>query len=899
MKTVCFPAAALAAGALLAFSSPSAFAQAADQSAVPPVNQPASSNAPASDEVLTLPTFEVTGDQAHGYVASESTTGTRIASNIAELPFDVDVVTQPFMKDFANFDQNDLLRFIPGYSASEVPGQYQLRGFPATVELVDGFRRVGLIDVADIDRVEIIQGPDASIYGAISPGGVVDYITPQPTTTPAGEVSVVGGGEDFFRSSIWSSGPLNSSGTLFYRVSAAYQYNGYGEDFASQKKGFESIKLLYKPDSATSVTFDFEHEELYQHPFNQVLTVTEKQPMPWAGNDIYESQYFGMTTTNLLDYDFAGPESYDVYRMTSGTIIVEHKFSDFWDMKFGANGYTQPYFDQLIGSGAYYPYGTGNVNVVNGQVTNAFTPEVKDQPQVDFKPQKGGGAQLDNLFHFKTGVVANQLLVTADYYELNQRTQTLVPEVNGTQATDYYAVYSPYNPSGASYYTPQTTWDSALGYGWNTTLYDNDPGLYNAITTDQWTDTKDYGAMLTERANFFADRLILLAGGRYDFVRNDVANYNIPATGPASSLVTTEPMPYQAFDYTTHAWTYQLGGTLKVVNGVNLFANKSTAFNPQPQIDSDTGLALPNNTANGYDFGLKTVLLDQNLNLTVDRFVINEFNLAQTETDPVSGQKDTILSGQQTAQGVEAKLSYQVTNDLLVQGDWAYVDTHTINSPVLTFYNGLDVRRVPDHNAGVLVRYQVSHGFARGLFFVADGSYTGKSLVNLGSGKSLIPGPASTTPGSTVSMYYVPSLNETYATGKDPKATGEVKITATPFINAPFPGSNALPYSSEPANALINYPMSALGQPLPLVNPSVPGVYQGEAEGVFVDDGRENNFNAPFALFDVGTGYTWKTGPFTHTLQVNVKNLLNRKYTYGSGVPGNPFQLLVSYYFDW
>jgi outer membrane receptor protein involved in Fe transport len=148
-------------------------------------------------------------------------------------------------------------------------------------------------------------------------------------------------------------------------------------------------------------------------------------------------------------------------------------------------------------------------------------------------------------------------------------------------------------------------------------------------------------------------------------------------------------------------------------------------------------------------------------------------------------------------------------------------------------------------------------------------------------------------------MYYVPSQNETYATGKDPKLTGEVKITGTPFINAPFPGSGILPYPNLPANAALNYPISALGQPLTLVNASTPGVYSGEAEGVFVDDGREFNFNAPYALFDAGMGYTWKTGRFTHTLQVNVKNLLNRKYTYGSGVPGNPFQVSGSYYLNW
>jgi outer membrane receptor protein involved in Fe transport len=81
-----------------------------------------------------------------------------------------------------------------------------------------------------------------------------------------------------------------------------------------------------------------------------------------------------------------------------------------------------------------------------------------------------------------------------------------------------------------------------------------------------------------------------------------------------------------------------------------------------------------------------------------------------------------------------------------------------------------------------------------------------------------------------------------------------------------------------------------------LANASTPGVYSGEAEGVFVDDGRENNYNAAYTVFDAGAGYSWKTGRrFVSTLQINVKNVTDTKYTWGSGVPGLPFQVICSY----
>ena len=86
---------------------------------------------------------------------------------------------------------NDQLAFWRD-SPSEITGQYQLRGFGSPVELVDGYRRIGLIDTSDMDRIEVIKGPDASIYGAIQPGGVVNFITRQPTTVPARYASRAG-----------------------------------------------------------------------------------------------------------------------------------------------------------------------------------------------------------------------------------------------------------------------------------------------------------------------------------------------------------------------------------------------------------------------------------------------------------------------------------------------------------------------------------------------------------------------------------------------------------------------------------------------------------------------------------------------------------------------------------
>ena len=859
--------------------------------------QPATPATSSTDDTITLSPFEVSGDKAHGYVASESITGTRIASKLQDLPFAVDVVTHDFMEDFAAYSLNEQLAMVPGFSPSEVTGQFQLRGFASPTTLVDGFRRFGLVDTVDIDRIEVIKGSAASIYGAIQPGGAVNILTYQPSTTPTAKLDFGGGSDGFYRAAIYSSGPVGSSDKLFYRVDASDQFTKYSEQFASQHKAYISAKLMYKPNENNTFKVDIEHSEDYEHPFTQVLTITEKQTMPWAGNSITESQYYGMAVGSLLNYNYAGPESYLHSRVSSATFSAEHKQNEHWSTKFAANIFVNPVNDQAVGSGAYYPYGTGNITVTNGVVNQPFAPVVKDQPQADWKPQRGGGAQLDNLFIFDTGPIGHKLLLTADYYELTQRTVSLVPTTAvGSQATDYYALYSPYNPSGAPYYTMQSTWNAALGYGWNTTLYGQNPALYNGVSNDNWTAAGDYGLFGSERASFFKDRLILMAGGRWDYVKNQVKNYNIAAVGTSPALGAPEPAVYQAFAYNTSAWTYQLGASFKITSNLNAYANKSTAFNPQPQIDSYTGEALPNNKSSGWEYGFKTSLLQNRLNLSVSRFEINQYNLVQSETDPVSGLKDTILSGEQQAKGFEFAGNYQVTDAFTVLGDWGYVQSQVLNSAPITFLQGLPARRVPRDNVGLTLRYEFTHGFAKGLYLLGSAKYYSKSLVNLGSGKSLIPGPASATVGSTTSMYYVAATNTTY-TGTVPSSITSIaqKITATPVVNVPFPGNGLLPYPAIAAGTVITTPVGTNGLPLP-VNASGGGTnyvaYTGAPTGVFVDDGREYNFNAPYAVFDVGAGYSWRMRRWTNKVQVNVKNVGNRKYTYGSGAPGAPLQVV-------
>ena len=102
--------------------------------------------------------------------------------------------------------------------------------------------------------------------------------------------------------------------------------------------------------------------------------MTEKQTMPWAGTTSRKASTTDGDTAACSITTTRDPESYDHHRVTSATMTFEHRFSDVWSVKFGANAFVNPYNDQLIGSGAYYPYGTGNVTLVQRRGQPAVRP---------------------------------------------------------------------------------------------------------------------------------------------------------------------------------------------------------------------------------------------------------------------------------------------------------------------------------------------------------------------------------------------------------------------------------------------------------------------------------------------------------------------------------------------
>jgi outer membrane receptor protein involved in Fe transport len=151
---------------------------------------------PTDAEVQVLSPFEVKSDKDYGYLKTNSVTATRIGTEIQRVPLSISVISEDFLKD-ANFKNiQDVLRYqsssagdgrmgllVPATSFTPA-GFMTLRGFPINSRLRNGLLRYNGYNLDNVDRVEIIKGPAAVFFGNAFPGGVINYVTKQPSFTP-------------------------------------------------------------------------------------------------------------------------------------------------------------------------------------------------------------------------------------------------------------------------------------------------------------------------------------------------------------------------------------------------------------------------------------------------------------------------------------------------------------------------------------------------------------------------------------------------------------------------------------------------------------------------------------------------------------------------------------------
>jgi len=146
---------------------------------------------------------------------------------------------------------------------------FLIRGFQADAYYRDGVRvqflNVGVRETANLERIEVLKGPAAVLYGRIEPGGLVNLVTKEPLASPYYSLQQQLGSFDFYRTTLDATGPLTQDDTMAYRLNLAYQNTGSFREFVESDSVFVApvLRLDLGERTQASVYLEYQHEHQF------------------------------------------------------------------------------------------------------------------------------------------------------------------------------------------------------------------------------------------------------------------------------------------------------------------------------------------------------------------------------------------------------------------------------------------------------------------------------------------------------------------------------------------------------------------------------------------------------------------------------------------------------------
>ncbi|WOS42630.1 TonB-dependent receptor [Xanthomonas rydalmerensis] len=162
-----------------------------------------------------------------GFRASRSSTATRGDADLRDVPQSVTVLTAKVFETQQTATVEDALRNVAGVivrPGAQGASAFNIRGFgTASSTLSNGLSDPNSVktNIAGVERVEVLKGPQALLAGANALGGTLNIVTKKPTTDPIRDVTLSYGSHAERTGTVDLAGALNDSKELSYRVIAS------------------------------------------------------------------------------------------------------------------------------------------------------------------------------------------------------------------------------------------------------------------------------------------------------------------------------------------------------------------------------------------------------------------------------------------------------------------------------------------------------------------------------------------------------------------------------------------------------------------------------------------------------------------------------------------------------
>lgn len=602
----------------------------------------------------------------------------KIAIRPMDLPQSITVISRETMEQQQVLRMSDVLRNTNGVYVMGTTGGTQeeiaARGFAfgssSTFKNGVRFNNGVMPETSSLERVEILKGSSAILFGNVAAGGVLNLVTKKPRFENGGEVSFRAGSYDFYKPSLDIYGAVNNSDKVAYRINTCYENARSFRNEVKSERFYVNPSLLIKLGKKTEILLEGDYLKDNRTPDYGIGAIN------YTISNLPRNRFLGVSWAN-----------YQVEQKTV-TATITHRLNDNWQLR--AVGGWQHYNNSQ--------YSTSRPTAFQkGDSTKLYRSLQRSQAD-----EKYYLAQVDLTGQFKTGFLKHNLLVGADADQYRTATPT-------------FSIFAdPRNPSKIS-----TGYDTINVFNLSESIQRSDIPQANRATLAK--NVIGRGGVYVQDLLTIIEKVKLLAGLRYSYMETSSETYT-DKTGETTYAVTR-------FD---DAFTPRVGLVYQPLKTTSVFASYANSFNLNTGIDSQ-GEALPPSLINQYELGVKNDLFKGLLSANLTLYQIVNSNLSQTilqgsanfNPDRPTAQ---VMAGEVTSKGVELDLMTKSFRGVSLIGGYSYNQTKYTQSN--TYEVGSRLRYNPTHTANASIYYAFNQrtllkGFQVGL----TGLYVGDMMA--------------------------------------------------------------------------------------------------------------------------------------------------------------------------
>jgi iron complex outermembrane recepter protein len=580
-----------------------------------------------------------------------------------EVPIALTNITAGFLESNVIETMGSMSEFVPGVQVQEqtviFPG-FVIRGLTSDNTSLNVDNRVSVFqdgisiskqvgaftEFFDIDRVEVLKGPQGTLFGRSAQIGAIHMITKRATNETSGNITLGTGNYKQMRTNGYINLPIVEN-KLFARVAGIYnKRDGYIENLSggtlmgkNTLAARASIKYLPGKNSALDLIFNYQNDKM-------------------PGID-FKSGTFAPKGGDTSPYTFADMEAGEDLLDTRDVLGLTFQYKQFFSEAFSVTAITG--YRSVNATSVFDSDGTRAMALAFDAIVDYS--QISQELRINYNKNRFSGFAGANYFH-EDGFLS---------YDLTQ---------------DERSVFAMLSPRFAPY-----------GIPFIPMITDGEPNLsvtVNPLTKKPLkplhTETMKEDGADNDAFDIFADgtfkitpKFKITAGGRLIF-ENQTTMYQVdPAASPGTLGVLLGNGPNNVFKPTNGRlvvsepfsdWVGRLVMQYDINKDMNAYASWSKGRRPNViEVSSIDTTFLDAELVYNYEVGFKSLLMNNRLQFNISGFIYN-YRHFQTATNTLGtgGLYKFSDSGSATGKGIETEFQFAATKGLTLFANYAYLD---------------------------------------------------------------------------------------------------------------------------------------------------------------------------------------------------------------------------------